>query len=61
MSVVPVAGTSGHEVLRGIDLQTLPPFLGYVMTTVKKSNLVEQLALSSDPSNDNGENTVLCF
>ena len=59
MSVVPVAGTSGHEILRGIDLQTLPPFLGYVMTTVKKSNLVEQLALSSDPANDNGENSTL--
>ena len=59
MSVVPVAGTSGHEILRGIDLQALPPFLGYVMTTVKKSNLVEQLALASDPANDNGENSTL--
>jgi uncharacterized membrane protein len=59
MSVVRVAGTGTHEIMRGIDASELPPFLGYVMTTVKKNNLVEQLALASDPANDNGENSTL--
>jgi uncharacterized membrane protein len=59
MSAVSVAGTGGHEILRGISLGELPPFLGYVMTTVKKSNLVDQLALASEPPNDNGENSTL--
>ena len=59
MSVVPVAGTSSHEILQGIDVSQLPPFVGYVMTTVKKSNLVEQLALASDPPGDGGENSTL--
>ena len=59
MSVIPVAGASTHEIMRGINLSELPPFYGYVMTTIKKSNLVEQLALSSDPANDKGENSTL--
>lgn len=50
--------TSSHEMLRGVDLDSLPPFLGYVMTTVKKNMLVSQLALSNDP-NDDGENSTL--
>jgi uncharacterized membrane protein len=59
MRVVGVSGTSDHEIIRGIDVSKLPPFLGYVMTTRKKSNLVDQLALSNDPSNDGGENSTL--
>ena len=59
MSVVGVSGAQSHEILRGIEVSKLPPFLGYVMTTVKKSNLVEQLALSSDPAEDGGENSTL--
>ena len=59
MQAVPVPGSGGHEILRGISVDDLPPFLGYVMTTVKKDELVEQLALSSDPANDGGENSTL--
>ncbi len=59
MRVVGVSGTSNHEIIRGIDVSQLPPFLGYVMTTRKQSNLVEQLAISSDPANDGGENSTL--
>ena len=59
MSVIPVPGTSQHEIVNGVDLAQLPPFYGFVMTTIKKSSLVEQLAISSDPANDNGENSTL--
>jgi len=59
MSVVPVSGSGGHEILSGIKLDSLPPFLGYVMTTVKQSNLVEQLALASEPKEDGGKNSTL--
>ena len=59
MQVVPVPGASTHEIMSGLELDKLPPFLGYVMTTRKKSNLVEQLALSSDPAEDGGENSTL--
>ena len=59
MSVIAVPGSGGHEIMSGIDPQSLPPHLGYVMTTRKKSNLVEQLALSSEPANDGGENSTL--
>ena len=55
MQVVGVSGRSDHEIIRGIDLNELPPFLGYVMTTRKKSNLVAQLAISNDPKKDVGE------
>ena len=41
-----------------IDVGSLPAFNGYVMTTIKKSGLVEQLAIASDPD-DNGENSTL--
>lgn len=54
-----ISGASGHEILRGIEVSSLPDFFGYVMTTVKKSNLVEQLLLSSEPANDGGENSTL--
>lgn len=59
MSAIPVSGTGSHEIVKGIDVNQLPTFLGYVMTTIKKSNLVEQLAISSDPANDEGENSTL--
>ncbi len=58
MSVVATGETDLHEMMQGIDTNELPLFLGYVMTTVKKNMLVEQLALSSDPSDD-GENSTL--
>ncbi len=47
-----------HEILQGVDISTLPPLFGYVMTTIKKNPLVEQLAITSDPA-DNVENTTL--
>ncbi len=39
-----------HEIIKGIDLTKLPPFLGYVMTTIKSSGLVERLALADRPT-----------
>lgn len=59
MQVVATPATANHEIMQGIDVGQLPPFMGYVMTTIKKSNMVQQLALSSDPSNDGGENSTL--
>jgi uncharacterized membrane protein len=59
MFVVPVSGAAGHEIMRGLEASALPPFKGYVMTTRKKSNLIQQLALSSDPEKDGGENSTL--
>lgn len=59
MSVVPVGTSQGHELLQGLDLAQLPPFYGYVMTTLKKNALVEQLAVSSQPTDDGGENSTL--
>ena len=59
MSVVPTAAASSHEMLVGLDAENLPSFSGYVMTTVKPSNLVQQLCLSSEPENDKGENSTL--
>lgn len=50
--------SSRHEILQGIDAGELPPFFGYVMTSVKKNPLVEQLLIASDPK-DNNENTTL--
>ncbi len=50
ISVVPVSSMSNHEILQGVDVGTLPPFYGYVMTTVKSSGLVERLALASNPT-----------
>lgn len=56
--VVETAQGSNHEILSGIDPESLPPFLGYVMSTVKKNSLVEQLAISNEPD-DGGENSTL--
>jgi len=58
MNAIPVPGTGAHEIVAGVDVGTLPPFNGYVMTTIKKSGLVEQLAIASDPD-DGGENSTL--
>ena len=57
-SVVQTAQGASHEILQGIELDSMPPFLGFVMTTIKKNSLVEQLALSNDPD-DGGENSTL--
>ena len=58
MSAIPIQGTSTHEIVTGVDVGSLPAFNGYVMTTIKKSGLVEQLAIASDPD-DKGENSTL--
>lgn len=50
--------SSTHEILRGIDITDLPPFYGYVMSTVKKNPLVEKIAFASEPA-DSGENSTL--
>lgn len=50
ISVVPSSGANGHEMLQGIDLAGLPRFVGYVMTTIKTSGLVERLAIASSPN-----------
>ncbi len=50
--------SDAHEILQGIDIGDMPPFIGYVMTTVKSNPLVQQLALASDP-NDDGENSTV--
>ena len=57
-AVVRTPQGSSHEILQGIDVDALPPFLGFVMTTIKKNSLVEQLAISNDPD-DGGENSTL--
>ena len=59
MSMIAVPGSGVHEIMSGIEADKIPPFLGYVMTTRKKSNLVQQLAISSDPADDGGENSTL--
>lgn len=58
MQAVGIQGTGGHEILQGITAAELPPFYGYVMTTLKKNPLVEQLLVASDPP-DNRENSTL--
>ena len=50
ISAVPVSSMANHEILKGIDLSAMPPFLGYVMTTIKSSGLVERLAMTSMPA-----------
>ena len=58
MSIISNSQASSHEILQGIDIGSLPPVYGYVMTTVKKSPTVEQLWITNDPK-DNNENTSL--
>lgn len=59
MSPILISGAGGNQILKGVETSQLPNFYGFVMTTIKKSNLVEQLLLSSDPPNDGGENSTL--
>ena len=59
MDVIPTPAAGTHEIVKGIDVGSLPTFSGYVMTTVKPSNLVQQLCLASEPKNDKGENSTL--
>ncbi len=58
MQIIPVSLADSHEILQGIDPSKLPPLYGYVMTTIKKNSLVEQLWIANDPA-DNRENTTL--
>lgn len=58
MRALGIAGNEGNEILQGISPGELPPFFGYVMTTLKQSPLVEQLLAASDPP-DNPENSTL--
>jgi uncharacterized membrane protein/NAD(P)-dependent dehydrogenase (short-subunit alcohol dehydrogenase family) len=58
MRAIGIAGSEGNEILQGISPENLPPFFGYVMTTLKQSPLVEQLLVSSDPP-DTPENSTL--
>ena len=58
MQAIGVSGNEHHEILQGLPAASLPPFFGYVMTTVKVNPLVEQLLIASDPPN-NLENTTL--
>ena len=59
MSLIPTPQSRTHEIMKGIEVDALPPFFGYVMTTIKKSNLVQQLAIASEPANDGGENSTV--
>ena len=58
MQILTDAMAGSHEILQGVSPSDLPPVFGYVMTTVKKNPLVEQLWMASDPA-DNRENTTL--
>lgn len=58
MQAIPNSMSSRHEILQGVDANALPPFYGYVMTTVKQNPLVEQLLIASEPA-DNTENSTL--
>lgn len=44
--------------LRDVDTDQLPPFKGYVFTTRRKSELVDQLLVASKPD-DGGENSTI--
>jgi len=44
--------TYPHEILQGIDGNTLPPISGFVMTTLKENPLVEVAAISPLPAED---------
>lgn len=58
MFAVPTTGTAGNDITRGIDPENLPPFYGYVMTTLKSNPLVEQILVASEPK-DYPENSTL--
>lgn len=58
MAAIPTNIAASNDITRGIDPDELPPFYGYVMTTIKNNPLVEQLLVSSSP-NDYPENSTL--
>lgn len=58
ITAIPTAQASSHEITMGIDANKLPPYYGYVMTTLKTNPLVEQILVSSDPP-DHRENSTL--
>lgn len=51
-----LAAVSG--IMQGIPADALPPINGYVMTTVKKNSLVEQILIADKPP-DGGENSTI--
>jgi uncharacterized membrane protein/Mg-chelatase subunit ChlD len=55
IGVIPTREFANHEILQGIDLSSMPPFLGYVMTTVKSNGLVERLAMADSPDQEGTE------
>lgn len=58
MGAIPTSAAAISDITRGIKPEELPPFYGYVMTTVKNNPLVEQLLVASDPK-DHPENSTL--
>ncbi|MEZ6092786.1 MAG: VWA domain-containing protein [Pirellulaceae bacterium] len=58
MNAIDVSSGIRNEIMLGISSQEIPPFYGYVMTTVKKNPLVQQLLIAGDPP-DNVDNTTL--
>jgi uncharacterized membrane protein len=58
MAAVPTGAASNNDITRGIKPENLPPFYGYVMTTIKNNPLVEQLLVASQPK-DYPENSTL--
>lgn len=58
MGAVATSITSSHEITQGISTDQLPPFYGFVMSTIKNNPLVEQILQSSDPG-DHPENSTL--
>ena len=59
MQAIPTNLSSSHEMLKGINVGSLPPFTGFVLTTLKGNSLVEQLIRSSDPDDDGTNSTLL--
>lgn len=55
INAVTLPGFANHEILTGIDLAAMPPFMGYVMTTVKTSGLVERIAIADLPNQQGTE------
>lgn len=45
-------------ITQGIDVDSIPPVTGYVLTTLKNSSLVEQILIADKPG-DNTENSTL--
>ncbi len=58
MAAIPTSEAASNDITRGIKPEDLPPFYGYVMTTIKSNALVEQLLVASSPK-DYPENSTL--